>query len=423
MRPHHLTLLLVLSSTLDYRFFGGVSGIMSFTLAEIASVLVLILSLGMLAKSHSSVLSIGQIFRVARNNSMAFGYMAWITVVAFLTYNRSEIPLQTVKSFLSLFLLYLYIILTTLSDREILSVLRVYLFGAIVQICLGFFQVMLGWPRIVELSTSAYFKMNLYGSLIDVRFIPTGMNAHPNGFAMFLLSPIILLFGLLIEYRVRWAVRAVLAFMLCISLFVLWETQGKTVIVFTIIGMFLIILPRMFDRLRLWITWIVLLVSIFAAIYLSLSQYEGKIFIKTMLSRLGLIEAAIAVFEEYPYVLLVGGGTDQMLTFSHLFSNMQYPSSHNTYIDQVLLFGLPALFLYLGMVVKNVENTEGLTTSSCSSVRPMCRKVSLLSLILLLGVFFFEPALEFKSQMPFFFLCGLLTAMRHMENSASGGGC
>ena len=390
LRLYHLALLLVLIATVDYRFFANVPGVPSVTLLEVSAYLTLILSIGLLVIRPGLGM---QAYRVIRSNPMVFSYLGWITIAVLANLSWSSVPAATLKDLLPGFVLFFFVALTVRGPDEVRGVLAVYLLGAMVQVVLGSSQVLFGGPRPTFLTENVIYKTDVGGLPIDAGFIPTGLFTHPNGLALFLLPVALLLLWQISYGRFSIPERLGLVAMLVLSLFVLWHTQSKGAFAWLVIGIIILVLPAAINRWRGRVGWAALVGGILAIVLVSTWLYQETGQMGTVITRLQLIEAASAVLKDNPLVLFIGGGSESMFSYSSLFSNMEYPSSHNTYLDQALLFGLPGLLFYLGIAATALRRVTAVPREVSGRPWRMTKRFIHAAMIAQLGMFFFEPAL------------------------------
>ncbi len=415
LRLYHLTLLVVVAATVDYRFFADVPGLPSITLLEIAALVAVILSTALL-RGRPGIRQ--RAYRVVRSNQMVFGYLGWITLAALVNLAWSSVPAATLKDLLAGFILFLLVAVSVRGANEARGVLAIYLLGAMVQVVLASAQVMFGGPRPVPVAEVAAYKQDvLGGGVLDVETVVTGLFMHPNGLALFILPAALLILAQVSYGHVSLPKRLGLVFMLALSLFALWHTQAKGAFAWLVIGVMVLSLPNAMAPWRAPAGWTGLLGGIVVIILASMWLYQEMGQLGTVVSRIQLIAAALAVLEDNMLVLTIGGGSDHMYAYSNVFSNMEYASSHNTYLDQALLFGLPGLLFYLGILLSALRRVAAAPQQPFDGRWQMIRRFLHAALIALLGAFFFEPGL-FGSHLQaiFFLFTGLIAAMEINRN-------
>ncbi len=417
LRLYHLTLLVVVAATVDYRFFADVPGLPSITLLEIAALVAVILSTALL-RGRPGIRQ--RAYRVVRSNQMVFGYLGWITLATLANLAWSSVPVATLKDLLAGFVLFFLVALSVRDANEARGVLAIYLLGAMVQVFLGASQILWGGPRLIFMGENVEYKTDFDGSFIDIGFIPTGFFTHPNGLALFILPVVLLMLVHIVYGRFSLHKRLGLALMLALSLFVGLHTQAKGAIIWLVIGITILVLPDAMARWRGRVGLAAMLGGILAIVIVSAWLYQEMGQLGTVMSRIQLITAALAVLEDFPRVLVFGGGSENMHAYSSLFSNMEYPSSHNTYLDQALLFGLPGLLLYLGMIANALRRAAAPQEASDHPWRNTQRFLHA-AMIAQLGVFFFEPALAIQYQSTFFLFAAIAAAMAASRRMIVGG--
>ena len=242
--------------------------------------------------------------------------------------------------------------------------------------------------------------------------MPAGLFTHPNGYALFLI-PAFLLLVALIMYNKNYLWRLTSVGLLSLLTFVAWKAQVKGMMIWVSFGVLLLLVPPKLEKSRIGGGFIVLFAGIISIIIITLWYFGGEGASGTMQTRYGLWVGALTLFSTDPAVIMLGGGEKGMTILSGVYSNMMdYPSSHNTYLDQIIIFGLPALLIYIAIGIKAMR------MSACSvNMTPRAERATPLfvhaALVALLGAFFFEPALGGTMlQAQFFLLCAMAVAIR-----------
>ena len=396
-------------ATVDYRFFANVPNVPSVTMLEIAISLALLFSLVfLLTRQELSQ----RAYHVIRSNPMVFGYLGWITLGALINLAWSTVPAATLKDLLPGFVLFFFVALTVRRSDDAQKVLVVYLLGAVLQILLGASQILNGWPRPVALTENAVYKTDIGGLAVDVGYIPTGLFSHPNGLALFLLPVILLLLSQISQARLTLYKRLGLVALFALSLFVVWHTQSKGALAWLVIGTIVFVLPRALKRWHSRLGWAALVGGILTIMLLSvwINQELGKL--GTVVSRIQLNEAALALLKDKPLVSAIGGGSESMYSYSSQYSNMEYPSSHNTYLDQALLFGIPGLVLYIGIAATALRRATAVAREASDHTWRIIGRFLHAAIVAQLGMFYFEPALAGQYQSTFFLFSAIAATMQ-----------
>lgn len=139
----------------------------------------------------------------------------------------------------------------------------------------------------------------------------------------------------------------------------------------------------------------------------------------TLTTRVELWEAAIAFFRVSPDVLLWGDGDEAFAPFAARYADWFLPMSHNTFLDQILFYGVFALAAYVmlwGLAMWRASVIGQL--SGDRSVR-LYADAMLGSLTCLAGILVLEPRGEGVSPIgQVFVIFALVAALFHLERQA-----
>lgn len=413
LRLYHLTWVAVFTAMLDYRFFANVPGAPSITLLQLTT-LVLLFALGALAATKpAAVRHTGVLVSEGRWVLM---YFLWAGIAALSGMLHSDYQSAAhLEALLPALLLFVSVILSVHSRADLHGLLTAYKIGMMIELFLGASQALIGAPRLVPLNEGAQWKTDLTGAYVaNPEQLPTGLFTHPNGYALFFIPFVLLLIAELLYQPRRNAGQRLVNIGLLLGLgLVLWRDYTKGAYAWMALGMILILLPPVLFRFRLSLGWLILLGGIIGLTVLGLQ--EGG----TMLSRYGLWQGAFAALEN-PMVLLLGNGNNAMLEQSSLFSNMSYPSAHNTFLDQAIVFGLPALVFYSVIVIKSIRDAASLPAVLPAGERGIAIFLHA-GLVALLGGFFFEPGLFGTMLQSQFFLLAAFTVVLYRVTPSHAG--
>jgi hypothetical protein len=277
-------LLMIFSITLDYRFFSGVEGLPSITLAEGLSYLALVLFLGRLALERDEVG--GRMAAVYGANRPVVWYFVWTGLASLVSLTRSTDALRYYKDLIPSLIAYFLVATFIDSHRAAKGVMMAFLCGTFLNLILGVSQVLSGGPLIVRMNEGASLKMNLYGEIVTGH-LATGLFSHPNAYALFLVPAAILIAVLL--FRSRSAGGATRLLLLALGLLIgynLWNTYAKVVYVFISIGVALVFVLGSTRKWHLAIGLMALITTIVGITTYSLWAYldRGRLF-GTMMTR------------------------------------------------------------------------------------------------------------------------------------------
>ena len=404
-RLYCLTWVAIFAAMLDYRFFANVPGAPSITILQLTS-LVSLLVLVVLAATKPAALK--GTWVIAREGRWVLMYFFWVGVAALWGVLQSNYESAAhAEDLLPGLVLFVLVILSVHSRGDLQGLLTAYKMGMVIEVVLGACQAVFGAPRPVPLAEVAQWKTDLSGAVLAVpEKLPAGLLMHPNGYALFLIPfALLLTAGLFYQQRRNVGRRLANACLLLCLYLVLWRDYTKGAYAWMALGSALVLLPPAFSRARTAFGWFILFGGVVSLSVLSLSAGIG-----TVLSRFGLWRAALVVLGD-PLVFALGNGSNAMLEESMVYSNMYYPSSHNTFLDQAIVFGAPALLFYGAVAVRSIRTAARLPTL----LPPNERGVAIFlhaGFVVLLGGFFFEPALfGTMVQAEFFLLAGFTVVL------------
>lgn len=221
--------------------------------------------------------------------------------------------------------------------------------GLAVNAALGLVQYTTGLGYVAGQHDNNEWKVDLSGAL--VAHTANGLFITPNNLGVALIPGLVLAAALTLNLtRQRHLVRALPAAMTMSAMamsamaLALLVTFNRGAYVWAAIGLLLLLLPR---PCKLGQAALLVAASIIALT--SLGARDLLLFQDTLVVRLRLWLAALRVFEHGDLVLFIGNGMAQMPYWGALVARWDLPTSHNTWLDQVLLFGLPGLAFYAAL--------------------------------------------------------------------------
>ncbi len=343
-----------------------------------------------------------------RNRALA-GYGAYAAVASFVGLVRTT---DTVQSFHDLFValaLYALVGLTVDDLGRLRGLLAAALVGVAINVALAVLQVGAGGPYPISLSENIDAKLDLAGEL--ARSLPTGLFNHPNGLAMFLLPVVVfLVVGSWAGFQAAPRRAAWIAAVLVPTLFVLRLTYAKGVYAWLAAGAVFLVLPRWFDRHRVWLAVAAVVGGITALTWLSIDAFlSGELVFATIVSRIELWLATLHILRSDSFVAVFGSGGMQLIR--QPLVTFEYTNTHNAWLDQALTYGIPALVFYLGAYLTALRSLA----RQIRSERPPIRTVALASfasLVGFLGESFFEPTNHSLAlQVELFLVLGIAAAL------------
>jgi hypothetical protein len=412
-----LMFLLVLAISLDYRFMQNIKGSPSFTALEGLTYFAFLIFLadGIIYKN-----SVRDVFSgIWEADKYVLVYALWIGTLCFANFVRGYgfSTLSNFKDLLPSIMLLIVMYAYGRSQEGVNNILKIYLVGLGINVCLGVMQGTIGMPRPVPMSMGAAAKMDLNGHIMS-KNLATGLFTHPNGFALYLIPCLILLVMVAfkrIDLGKWWRTYAIGA--LPLLLFAYYRSQGKGAIAWALLGCILALMPIKSRRTSLYL---MLAAMVGGVVFLSVgSLYVADHFhiksLTTMLTRVQLWQAGVHAVMTDSGFFLFGVASNNVLYASYRYTGgtFPYPNAHNGIINQAVYFGVPCMIIYLMMIYKAVSSlTKGSDSQLMAS--PQVVRFAMASVIALVGDYFFEPASEgVLLQGQFFFLlalCLILTA-------------
>ena len=255
--------------------------------------------------------------------------------------------------------------------------------GLLLNALFGIFQVNNIIPYIIDPNPSVYWKQDIYGNRLDQ--VANGLFITPNNLGSALIPPIVLLFSIFVYERNNIRTKVVLAPIFIVIAAGLFATYQKGGYIWAGVGMILVLIP---ERIRLPASFL-----IFAATTLAIIAYGRSLAVDpkdTLYMRTLLWEAAMQNISQNPSILLLGNGMENMPYWGGVIARWVLKSSHNSWIDQILFYGVPGLLLYSALWV------NALVKSSIPVARelPISRAIRIglfAALFALAGNAFFEP--------------------------------
>jgi O-antigen ligase len=381
---YQLTLVATLLSVADVRL-RPVPGLPSFDLLELVVVptmLAVILEMVLRPRMAASM-------SIYRHNRPLVWYVGYAGVASVLGLVRSSDSLQAFHDLLVAFALYALVVVTVDTRARLIGLLTANLVGAIPSIGLALLQIATGGFYILPHSENIEGKLDLAGEV--TANAPTGLLAHPNGLALYLLPiTVFLVVGAWRGFGNQRRASPALAILVVADLIALQMTYAKGVYAWLAASLLFLALPRRFERWRFWFAVMVPVVGIMILVWLSISAFlVGDLQYGTVISRLELWFSALDILQSDRFVAVLGSGGPQLL--SHGLVSFEYPNPHNAWLSQALTYGVPALVLYLAAFGSAFRTLAQRIRSGHASTQAVSL-ATMASLMALLGENFFEPA-------------------------------
>lgn len=392
----------------EYRLFSGQSGMVSFVVVELLSYLALIVYLAdtiiypEMPREQFMVVNSG--VKILCFYFLWIGFVSAAGLLAFGPYSLARF-----KDFSPSIVVLLSVVFWVNNHRALRGLLIGYALAVTLNVILAIMQSHFGWPYINDVSMTALAKMDFDGAVIRSS-LAVGMYSHPNGLAMLLIPSVVFCFGLLVSpvYSVRLKLLS-LAFASA-SGYALIHTYSKGALSWAAWGCILLMLQRVVPIRNFWIYILGMLISVGGMLAFGLLKAHEIGGMGTMMGRWTHWTATFHVFEKHPLVLLFGNGSDYLMRTSLLYSHLSYayPNSHNAYLNQILLYGVPALLLWVSGVMSVLWYAAKRAHAVKNSPEGALLPAVIVAVLALMGEYFFEPYVEgvtFQAQL--FLLLGL----------------
>lgn len=407
--------LLALATTIDYRVSAGAGP--SFAVTELAAFLaLLLLFLDTVVRPRATGWLISQSFEA---NKWVMIYFAWCWAMAWVGLTRSAEAFFAFRNLFPSLVVYTFVVSGVRTIREVKIVLWVVIAGALLNLGLGAIQKVHGGPYPNALHASVMIKMDLEGGFVTNS--PTGFFVHPNGLAVFLI-PI----NLFLVHAGLFLVRSSWARIGCLLLAVFgfaihWFTYTKGAVLWALVATALLFLPRWSAPKRLAAGWVVLVGLIAAIVLLSVeNKFTGYRALNSMSTRLEIWNSALHALVENPWILAIGNGFRDVYFQTLRLSEMVYLNAHNTVINQVVFFGLPALLAYLLLIGRALRSAAAASLEPDGDRSDRLAWFCFCALVGLVGEHFFEPVLDsVVLQAQFFLLIGLTHALARAKRNST----
>ena len=404
---YYLTVVLALAIMLPFRVRAGASLALADLVAFPAAACLLIEGL-------RSPRVRARMRELQRINPVVVAYMVWTLFTAVVGLARSSDVLKIEHDLLPGFTLYFLIGLTIDRPQRLRALVTACCVGVACHVVLGLIQFRFGGPFLTPTSPGLEGKLDVSGEIVTNNVV--GLFPHPNGLALFLLSPVLVGIALLPALRARG--RWILAIAVAVVLFVLVETQGKGALAYLCIGILLLAIPARFGRARVWLAIVLPLVAIVGILWYSVSRFVGgDAAFGTLITRLELWNHAIEIIRDDTFTKLVGNGYP--LFGTTVVGTFEYPNAHNAWLNNVLSFGLPGLAMYLGCFAMGIRLALRKLPDATGPARAALAGC-MASLAALFGEYFFEPADRgeiYAGQV--FLLLAVIAVLSYMKNDAN----
>ncbi|MFC7420032.1 O-antigen ligase family protein [Iodobacter arcticus] len=369
----------------EFRIFSGISGMVSFTVLELA------IYFGF-AHVFLSLVANPLVIPVWKD---AFFESKWVMLYALLAGVGSALAfiagaasgLQAFKDVLPACLLVPLVLFFTDNKKQLWILFLLLIVLGLLSAAMGIMQGLVGWPYIFDVDVGNLGKMALDGSVLKSN-VAIGFFRHPNGLGLYLVFPVVGIFML------AFYVRSILFKALCvIGLFLMltafYYAQTKGAFIWSLVGVACSLAYLFIGKNAGRFVIVLFPLLIFSIVSFSLSSTEHTL--STMQTRYQLWQSAIHVFLNSDFKFFTGSLQFEMLRASdyYTFGKFIYPNAHNTYLNIVINYGIFSLlafvFLFCHIILEKISNTEDKELKYI-----VCAIKG--GIVGLLGIYFFEPA-------------------------------
>jgi hypothetical protein len=323
-------------------------------------------------------------------NKLVVLFFSWAMIAAVIGTIQLFMSFFIFRNIFPSFVFFIYLIFGTRKSKDLGTTFLIFLLAALPNIFLGLSQFAFKTPYPVKINSATALKMDIDGSFVQTTI--TGLFNHPNGLSVFLLPVFITAFGLSISSVTGTLLKRFFAIgMFIASGALLYLTRAKGAWAWGIAGIFILLLPGFVLKLRgAWVGFVIATILGIVALIVG-SQLMGSV-TKTMMTRVYLWDSAYYAISHSFFIALFGSGQEAVWAASARLSDTQYPNSHNTFLNQAINFGLPAMILYISAFILAIKHC---TTAYAAAINPGIREVARICLAVLVamaGHYFFEPA-------------------------------
>lgn len=293
-----------------------------------------------------------------------------------------------VKNLLPGSLLCIYLVYVVRTLRDIHAIIFAIIALGIVNAAFGIAQFLTGAFYVVPSLAANVWKEGLTGGYLD--YTANGLFVAPNALGSSLVPAFVLAgrFALAIRtFSLARRAAFLLAFIvLGIGLVV---SSSKGAIIWGMLGLFLAYLPM---RRKFLVALLALFALMLALIAYGVTSATGDqpVSTHTILVRVLLMKTFWVNIVDNPSILLIGDGIRWMPDLSATVAQWRFPTVHNTWFDQVLMFGLFSFVAFAALWLSQLK-AAAFVRSRFSGPPSVVADALIGSIIALAGVAFFEP--------------------------------
>lgn len=321
-----------------------------------------------------------------------FIYLAWcivaVTVASGIMGGSDTVG--KIKNILPGILLCMLMARTLYSTRQIVIVVSIFLLGTLVNAALGIVQFITGSFYFVPQVANNMWKMDLQGNILSNT--TNGLTNTPNNLAALIVPGLVLAVTLLVapEGRRRPGLALLLIPLIAVLSAGLYLTFSKGGLIWAVLGAAVALTPAPRWRLALGIlAFVVGVIAILAFASLKTAS-DGAVAVDTVTARVLLWQATEGAIADSVYAWSFGSSTPMVQYANSTRAQWGLPVSHNTWIDQIVFFGLPGLVLYM-VVWLNALRRMCAAQAATQTLNATLLRGLLGGLVAMAGILFFEP--------------------------------
>jgi hypothetical protein len=351
-----------------------------------------------------------------------FLYCIWcvVAVVLALGIKGASDTVGKLKNLLPGILLFMLMARMLHTRRQIVVVLVIFFLGILINAVFGIAQFLTGDFYLVPQVYNNVWKADIYGNFLS--HTANGLTNTPNNLAALLVPGLVLGPVLLVSREIHR--RPLLALSLLGFLGIvavgMYFTFSKGGMIWSVLGIVVALVPLR-PRWRLWFGLLVLLGGLTTILAFATGGSGGgdSVDVNTVSLRILLWDATGQAIANSTYAWWFG---DSMEMVRHANATRAYwplPTAHNTWLDQLVFFGSPALLLYL-LLWWSAARRICAALGTAQGLDALLLRGLLGCLVAMAGILVFEPRADgvFQSAQIFFLMALGLCSARHVRAPA-----
>lgn len=360
-------------------------------------------------------------FLLLRNDPLSEGlrhapefaaYIGVVTLVALLAMGLegTNATAGKVKNILPAFLLACLIVFTVRTDRRLQLLVWCMVGAAAVNAVAGLSQLVTGGPYVVAPSENNIWKEGLSGGLLERT--ANGLFETPNSLGVALIPGLVLGSRLVLSKGgLSVLLPRLVGGLVCLLVAAgLVASANRGALIWAAVGILVAFAP---GRRKGWLCVSAFVTTNLVLVLAGLRSIEThSTSLDTLVVRLRLWYATAMTFLQHPSILLFGDGEEAVRYNAATLAGWPLPSAHNTWLDQIVFFGLAGLVGYL--VVWAAAIAQALRARELAMTGRHAAMIDGLigSLVAMAGIFVLEPRADgFFAVAQFATLCALATTV------------